>query len=395
MPWSSQGGGGSGGGGPWGGGGGRGGGPNPWGRPSGGGGGSQPPNIEEILKRSQDRIRRVMPGGFGSGKGLIILGALFIAAWALLGGVYRVQPDEQGVEMLFGKWVGTTGPGLHFWMPPPIGAVLKPKVTRINTLDIGFRGAPDARGGRSRSVPEEGLMLTGDENILDIQYTVFWKISDAGKFLFNIASPEATVKAAAESAMREVVGNMQAQFSLAEGRPQIETNAQRLLQTILDQYGAGVVVTQLQLRGVEPPQQVIDAFRDVQRAQADRERARNEAESYRNDIVPRARGEAQRLIQESEAYRQQVIAQAQGEAARFVSVYNAYKLAEDVTKQRLYLETMEQILRGVNKIIIDQALSGGQGVVPFLPLNELGRPQQPARPAQPPAGQQPQPQGAR
>jgi len=332
-------------------------------------------------------MRSVMPGGFGSGKGLVVIGALILAIWAVIGGMYRVQPDEQGVVLLFGKWVETTAPGLHFWVPPPFGGVIKPKVTRINSLDIGFRGVPtDTRGGRSTARPEEALMLTGDENILDIQYTVFWKIDDAGKFLFNIASPEATVKAAAESAMREVVGNMQAQFALAEGRPQIEQNAQKLLQAILNDYGAGVLVTQLQLRAVEPPDKVIDAFRDVQRAQADRERARNEAESYRNDIVPRARGDAQRLIQEAEGYRQQVIAQAQGEAARFVSVYNAYKQAEDVTKQRLYLETMEQILRGVNKVIIDQALSGGQGVVPFLPLNDLQRnAQPPARPA--PQGQ--------
>lgn len=392
MPWSSQGGGG---GGPWGSGGGGGGGrgPNPWGRPPGGGGGGpQPPNIEEILRRSQERMRRVMPGGFGSGKGLVIIAAVALALWASLGGFYRVQPDEQGVQLLFGKWVSTTTSGLNWWFPPPIGSVLKPKVTRVNSLDIGFRGAPtDARGGRSTARPEEALMLTGDENILDIQYTVFWKIDDAGKYLFNIASPEATVKAAAESAMREVVGNMQAQFALAEGRTQIEQNAQKLLQNILNDYGSGILITQLQLRGVEPPEKVIDAFRDVQRAQADRERARNEAESYRNDIVPRARGEAQRLIQEAEGYRQQVIAQAQGEAARFVSVYNAYKQAEDVTKQRLYIETMEQILRGVNKVIIDQALTGGQGVVPYLPLNDLQR-QVPQRPAAPPG--QPQ-QGTR
>lgn len=378
MPWSNQGGGG-----PWGGGG-RGG-PNPWGRPpSGGGGGPQPPNIEEILKRGQERMRRVMPGGFGSGKGIGLAVLVIVAIW-LASGFYRVQPNEQGVVLRFGQWVRTTQPGLNYHLPVPIETVLTPPVTRINVIDIGFRGAPDARGGRSRSVPEEGLMLTGDENILDIQYTVFWQIKDAGKFLFNIASPEATVKAAAESAMREVVGNVQAQFALAEGRPQIESTATRLLQNILDQYGAGVQVTQLQLRGVEPPQQVIDAFRDVQRAQADRERARNEAESYRNDIVPRARGEAQRLIQEADAYRQQVIAQAQGEAARFVSVYNAYKQAEDVTKQRLYLETMEQILRGANKIIIDQAASQ-QGVVPYLPLNELQQ-QQRARPQPGPQGQ--------
>jgi membrane protease subunit HflK len=393
MPWSSQGGGG---GGPWGGGGGGGRGPNPWGRPPGGGGGGpQPPNIEEILRRGQERMRSVMPGGFGSGKGLVVIGALLLLAWAVIGGMYRVQPDEQGVELLFGKWVDTTGPGLHFWVPPPFGGVLKPKVTRINSMDIGFRGTPDARGGRGAARPEEALMLTGDENILEIQYTVFWKIDDAGKFLFNIASPEATVKAAAESAMREVIGNTQAQFALAEGRTQIEQSAQTLLQSILNDYDSGILITQLQLRAVEPPEKVIDAFRDVQRAQADRERARNEAEAYRNDIVPRARGEAQRLIQEAEAYRQQVIAQARGEAARFVDVYNAYRQAQDVTKQRLYLETMEQILRGVNKVIIDQAVTGNQGVVPYLPLNELQRgQQQPPRPITP-AQPQTQTQGVR
>jgi membrane protease subunit HflK len=340
-------------------------------------------------------MRSVMPGGFGSGKGLVVIGALLLLAWAVIGGMYRVQPDEQGVELLFGKWVDTTGPGLHFWVPPPFGGVLKPKVTRINSMDIGFRGTPDARGGRGAARPEEALMLTGDENILEIQYTVFWKIDDAGKFLFNIASPEATVKAAAESAMREVIGNTQAQFALAEGRTQIEQSAQTLLQSILNDYDSGILITQLQLRAVEPPEKVIDAFRDVQRAQADRERARNEAEAYRNDIVPRARGEAQRLIQEAEAYRQQVIAQARGEAARFVDVYNAYRQAQDVTKQRLYLETMEQILRGVNKVIIDQAVTGNQGVVPYLPLNELQRgQQQPPRPITP-AQPQTQTQGVR
>lgn len=330
-------------------------------------------------------MRRVMPGGFGSGKGLALVGLVIVGIW-LASGIYRVQPNEQGVVLRFGEWVRTTEPGLNYHLPAPIETVLTPPVTRVNSLDIGFRGAPDVRGGgRSRSVPEEGLMLTGDENILDIQYTVFWVIKDAGQFLFNIASPEATVKAAAESAMREVIGNAQAQFALAEGRARIEQLAQKLMQSILDDYGAGIQITQLQLRGVEPPAQVIDAFRDVQRAQADRERERNQAEAYRNDIVPRARGEAQRLVQEAEAYRQQVIAQAQGEAARFVSVYNAYKQAEDVTKQRLYLETMEQILRGTNKIIIDQAASA-QGVVPYLPLNELQR-----RPAAP-TGPQTQPQ---
>jgi modulator of FtsH protease HflK len=381
MPWNQ-----GGGGGPWGGGGGGGGGPSPWGRPGGGGfGGRKPPDIEELLRRSQDKVKRMLPGGFGSGRGVGLIVIIGIALW-LASGFYRVQPDEQGVVLRFGQWVKTTNPGLNWRLPSPIESVLTPKVTRINSLDIGFRSAPDIRGGRGRSVGEEGLMLTGDENIVDIQYTVFWKINDAGKFLFNIASPEATVKAAAESAMREVIGQMAAQFALAEGRTQIEVNTVKLLQKILDDYGAGVLITQIQLRTIDPPSQVLDAFRDVQRAKADRERARNEAEGYRNDIVPRARGEAQRLIQEADAYRQQVEAQANGEAQRFVSVYDAFKKAPDVTRQRLYLETMEQVLRGNSKYIIDQA-AGGQGVLPYLPLSDLPhRPQAPA-----PTGPQPAP----
>ncbi len=370
MPWNQ-----GGGGGPWGSGGGSGGGGGggPWGRPPGGGGfGSQPPNVEDLIRRSQERVKRLLPGGFGSGRGIILLVLIAFVMW-LLSGFYRVQPDEQGVVLRFGQWIKTTPPGLNYRWPTPIDSVLTPRVTRVNSLDVGFRAPPDGRGGRSRSVPEEGLILTGDENIIDVQYTVFWLIKDAGQYLFNIASPELTVKAAAESAMREVVGQKTSQFVLAEGRAQVERQTQGLLQNVLDSYGAGIAVTQVQLRAVEPPDKVIDAFRDVQRAKADRERARNEAEAYRNDILPRAHGEAQRLIQEAEAYRQQVSAQARGEAERFISVYNAYKEAEDVTKQRLYLETMEQILRGSNKVIIDQAVSGAPGVVPYLPLPEVQR----------------------
>ena len=378
MPWNQ-----GGGGGPWGGGGG----PSPWGRPSGGGGGfggRQPPDIEEILRRSQERVKRMLPGGFGSGRGIGLIIVVAFALW-IASGFYRVQPDELGVVLRFGEWVERTEPGLRWHIPAPIETVLLPKVTRINNLDIGFRASPEVRGGRGRSVPEEGLMLTGDENIIDIQYTVFWKIDDVGKYLFNIASPEATVKAASESAMRQVIGQMPAQFALAEGRSQIEIGTQRLLQTILNDYGAGVLITQIQLRAVDPPAQVIDAYRDVQRAKADRERARNEAEGYRNDIVPRARGDAQRIIQEAEAYRQQVEAQAQGEAQRFISVYDAFKKAPDVTRQRLYLETMEQILRSNSKYIIDDSAAGSQGVLPYLPLNEMQR----RPPATPPSSSSP------
>ena len=370
MPWNQ-----GGGGGPWGGGG-----PSPWGRPSGGGG-RQPPDIEEFLRRSQERVRRMLPGGFGTGRGVGLVILVAFALW-IASGFYRVQPDEVGVVLRFGEWVSRTEPGLRWHIPAPVETVLLPKVTRINSLDIGFRASPEVRGSRGRSVPEEGLMLTGDENILDIQYTVFWKIDDVGKYLFNIASPEATVKAAAESAMRQVIGQMQANYALAEGRSQIETNTRQLLQQILNDYGAGVLITQLQLRAVDPPTQVIDAFRDVQRAKADRERASNEAQGYANDIVPRARGDAQKIIQEAEAYRQQVVAQAQGESQRFVSVYDAFKKAPDVTRRRLYLETMEQIRRESSKYVMPDA-TGTQGVVPYLPLGG-GAPPRPA-PAAPSA----------
>ncbi|MGQ0665311.1 MAG: FtsH protease activity modulator HflK [Pseudomonadota bacterium] len=361
-----------------------GGGPSPWGRPPGGGGlGPQPPNLEELLRRSQETIRRLLPGGLGSAKGFVLIAPVVLLLW-LASGIYQVQPSEQGVVLRFGQYVRTTLPGINFRWPSPIESVITPRVTFTNSLDIGFRGPGEGRGGRSRTVPEEGLMLTGDENIIDIQYTVFWQIKDALRFLFKIAAPELTLKQAAESAMRDVAGQMPAQFVLAEGRAKVETETRRLLQQILDQYETGILITQVQLRTVDPPAQVIDAFRDVQRAKADRERARNEADGYRNDIVPRARGEAQRFIQEAEGYRQQVIAQAQGEAQRFNSVYSAYKEAAEVTRQRLYLETMETIMRGANKVIIDQAGQGGPGVVPYLPLPELQR-RLPAGATPPPA----------
>ncbi|MBL8702310.1 MAG: FtsH protease activity modulator HflK [Alphaproteobacteria bacterium] len=397
MPWSQ-------GGGPWGGGsggggsnGGGGGGNSPWGRPSGGGGGGggggpfgggQPPNIEDLIKRSQERMKSFLPGGMGNLRGV----ALILGALALLwvgSGFYIVQPNELGIVLRFGQPVRQALPGWNYHLPRPIETVIKPSVTTVNSLDIGFRSASEARGGRAVTRPEEGQMLTGDENILDLQYTVFWKIKDARDYIFNIILPELTVRQASESAMREVVGNMRAQEALAQGRVQIEAHGQKLIQQILDEYKAGIEVTQVQLRGVEPPAQVINSFRDVQVAQADRERARNEAEAYRNQIVPEARGQAQRLLQEAEAYRQQVIAQAQGETRRFTALLDAYRLAPDVTKRRLYLEMMEEMLARTNKVIIDQP-SGGSGVVPFLPLQEMLRRGGSAPPAQgQPAGARP------
>jgi membrane protease subunit HflK len=367
MFWQSQGGGpwGSGprGGGPWGGNRGSGGGPGPRGRP---------PDFEELLRRSQDRFRSVLPGGLRTGGG-IALAAIVIAVIWLASGFYRVLPDEVGVVLRFGAYNRTTQPGLNYHLPAPIEKVLTPSVTRVNRTEIGWRSAEGAtaRGVGSRQVGEEALMLTGDENIVDINFTVFWVIKNAQGYLFNIRDPDATVKSAAESAMREVVGETPIAQALSEGRGKIETDTQHLLQGILDAYGAGIEVTQLQLQKVDPPAPVIDAFRDVQRALADRERLRNEAEAYRNDIIPRARGEAVRIKQEAEGYRQQIINQAQGDADRFVAVYHAFKAAEDVTLQRLYLETMEEILKNSNKVIIDKSAQGESGVLPYLPLPAL------------------------
>ena len=356
MPWSNQGGGGD-----------SGGGQGPWGQ---GPGGPQPPDLEELLRKGQDRMKRILPGGAGGGRGLLLIMVLVLAVW-LGSGFYTVEPDEQGVELVFGEWISTTQPGLNYNLPAPIGQVYMPKVTRVNRVEIGYRSGTDStRTTIQRQVPNESLMLTGDENIIDVNFVVLWIINDAGKFLFNIRAPEQTVGDAAESAMREIIGKTNAEYARAEGRREVEVRTQELLQITLDTYGAGILITQVQLQKVDPPEAVIDAFRDVQRARADRERAMNEADAYTNSIIPRARGEASQMIQEASAYKSEVVARAQGDADRFLAVYESYKVARDVTIQRIYLETMESILKGMNKIVID-GNSGSQGVLPYLPLPEL------------------------
>src|SRR5919106_343625 len=312
-------------------------------------------------------------GGLGSNrKAWVIIPLALVAIW-LASGFYRVQPDEQGVVLRFGAWDRTTQPGLNWHFPTPIESVLTPKVTRVNRVEVGFRsGAEGAGGGANRDVANESLILTGDENIVDINFVLLWQIKDAGEFLFNIRDPEQTVKAVAESVMREIIGETPIAEATTEARAEIELQSRELIQAILDSYGSGILVTQVQLQKVDPPSEVIDAFRDVQRAQADRERAQNEAEAFANDILPRARGEAERLLQEAQAYREEVVADAQGDAQRFLAVYNEYTKAPDVTTRRLYLETMEQVLRDMNKVVIDSSASGA-GVVPYLPLPELER----------------------
>jgi len=310
----------------------------------------------------------MLPGGVGSVRGLALVGLAAVAIW-LASGFYTVQPNEEGIVLRFGEFVRRAEPGLRYHLPTPIERVLTPKVTDENRVEIGFRSGPEGRTVSPRDLAEESLMLTGDENIVDIDFTVFWKIKDTAAFLFGVREPVGLVKVAAESAMREVVGQTPIQQALTEGRGKIEVGTQTLLQKLLDSYGAGIEVRRVQLLAVDPPAQVVDAFNDVQRARADRERLRNEAEAYRNDIIPRARGDAERLLQEAQAYREEVTNRAQGDARRFLSVYQAYLADKDVTTQRMYLETMEEVLRKTNKVILDR--DGGQGVLPYLPLPEL------------------------
>ncbi len=367
MPWTNQGGGG-----PWGPGG-----KGPWGSgPQSSG--PTPPDLEEILRRGQDKLRRYLPGGNLGGRGfaLIVLGVL--ALWGF-SGFFRVEPDELGVVLRFGQQVREVQPGLNYHLPYPVEKVLTPKALRVNKIDIGMRVVDDTRRGgtTTRDVPEESLMLTGDENIVDVDFSVLWKVKPAGvgDYLFNIQNPEGTVKAVAESAMREVVGRSEIQPILTGARQTIENAVQELMQKTLDHYGAGIFVQQVQLQKVDPPTQVIDSFRDVQAARADLERAQNEAQTYANRVVPEARGRVAQITQAAEAYRQQTVAEATGQTSRFLKIYEQYKKAPDVTRERMYLETMERVLGGADKIILDPG-AGGSGVVPYLPLNELSRPPQ-------------------
>ena len=348
---------------------------SPWGTPPGGGNGSGrgpvPPNIDEIIRNIQEKIKRFLPSGSTGGNKPLLFGLIIIAIIWALSGLYRVLPDEQGIVLRFGKFVSTTQPGLNYHLPYPIETVLTPKVTKVNRIDIGFRSGSDTGFSSAgvADVPEESLMLTGDENIVNIDFSVFWVIKDAGKFLFKIQDPAATVKAAAETAMREVIAKSKLQSILTEGRSIIEIETQEIAQSLLDEYESGIEITQVQTQKADPPDQVIDAFRDVQAARADMERAKNEAQAYQNDVIPRARGEAAKILQQAEAYKKQVVAKAEGEASRFLAIYKEYDNAKRVTKERMYLETMEKVLADIDKVIIDSNATAG--VVPYLPLPEL------------------------
>jgi len=362
----------------------------PW---QAGGKGPKPPDLEEFLRRGQDRLRSILPGGNLGGPWIALFALLAVVAWGF-SGFFRVDPDELGVVLRFGKYVRDAQPGLNYHLPYPIESALTPKVTRVNRVDIGMRAVEESRRGTPNiNVPEESLMLTGDENIVDVDFSVFWLIkpNGAGDYLFNIQQPGGTVKAVAESAMREVVGRSEIQPILTGARQTVEVAVQELMQRTLDHYGAGVQVTQVQLQKVDPPAQVLDSFRDVQAARSDAERAQNEAQTYANRVVPESRGRAAQVTQAAEAYREQTVAEATGQSSRFLKIYDEFKKAPDVTRQRMYLETMERVFGGTDKIIID---SGTQnGVVPYLPLNELTR--RPQAPPQNPPQNPPQAGGNR
>jgi membrane protease subunit HflK len=341
-------------------------------------GGPQIPEIDQLMKRGQEQLRVLMggrgrngPGGPGGEPGGpafsrqgIALGALaLVAVWSFMS-FYTVRPEERSVELFLGESAGVGNPGLNF-APWPVASYEKVQVTGERTTDIGSQAAS----------ADSGLMLTRDQNIVDIGFQVVWNISDPEKYLFNLAEPEVTIKAVSESAMRDIIARSELSPILNRDRGVIVSDLRTAVQTTLDSYNAGITVIRVNLKVAQPPREVIDAFRAVQAAQQERDRLEKEADAYANQVTAGARGEAARLVEAAEGYRAQAVNSAQGEAARFISVYDEYVKAPEVTRRRLYLETMERVLGGMNKVILDGVGGGenGQGVVPFLPLNELGR----------------------
>lgn len=357
----------------------------PWGGGNSGGGdddrrpgkptgqdGPQIPEIDEIMKRGQEQLKVLMGGRGGGGngasgggdgprltRGTLGLGALIaLGLWAF-SSFYTVRPEEQSVELFLGKFSSIGGPGLNF-APWPVTSYEIVPVTREQSLDIGV-----GRNG------DDGLMLTTDENILDIDFQVVWNINNASEFLFNLRDGEGTVRAVSESAMREIVAGSELAPLLNRDRAAVAQRAQELIQDTLDSYEAGIQIIRVNLNKADPPREVIDAFRDVQAAEQERDRLERQADAYSNRVLAGARGEAAQLLEQAEGYRARVVNGAEGEASRFTAVLGEYQLAPEVTRRRLYIETMEKVLGNVDKIILDENASGGQGVVPYLPLNEL------------------------
>lgn len=329
----------------------------------GGGGqwGQNPPDFEEIINKIRERFK----GKFPVGK--IFIG-IVVLIW-ILSGIYIVSPDQVGVVKRFGKMVYTSEPGPHYHLPRPFETVMKTKVTKVRRLEVGFRTVSVGPPARYRAVPVESLMLTGDENIVDMQFIVQYKIKNAANYLFNVKNPERTVKSAAEASIREVVGKNKIDEALTVGKFQIQQGTKQQLQRVLDEYKAGISVEAIQLQDVHPPREVVAAFKDVASAKEDKIKFINESEGYRNDILPKAKGKASQIVNEALAYREAKIKRAEGDVSRFTQVLKEYRKAKNVTKKRLYLEMMEEVLTDIDKIVIDSKHS--RNLLPFLPLKGL------------------------
>jgi membrane protease subunit HflK len=356
MPWSNQ----NGGGGPWGGGGGKN--QGPWGqgpnRPRGNG---TPPDLDEIIRRSQDRLKNLLPGGMNGGIGIIVI--LLLAGFWLTQSVYTVQPDERGVESVFGKPKDdVSGPGLHFMLWP----VETVELVNVNEQQqrIGF-SANDRQG--------EGLMLTGDQNIVNVQFSLLFSVIDPRAYLYNVAEPGKTLTQVADSVMREYVGRRPAQDIFRDNRQAIAQEVKDAIQSTLDRYRVGVIVNTVSIEDVSPPREVSSAFDEVQKAEQDEDRMLEQANQYANKVRGQANGEAAKIREEAAAYKNRVVAEAIGESQRFLSVYEQYKKAPDITRKRIYLETMEKVLSSSKKVVTDTN-PGSNSVLPLLPLNDLTRP---------------------
>ena len=348
---------------------------DPWGK--------KPDPLEEALKQAQSQLKDLFPGGglknllpSGGVLNLAIAAALLFLVWQ---SVFIVAPDEEGVVKRFGVPVRTVEPGPHFKIPI-IETVLQPKVAKLYRVEVGFR---TNQQGRQQMVPQEALMLTGDMNILAIEFIVQYKIKESGDFLFNVADIHETIGKAAEASMREVVGKSKIDEALTTGKAEIQQGTLTLLQTILDQYHAGVQIAAVQLQDVDPPEAVAAAFKDVTNAKEDREKLINQAQGYRNDIIPRAKGEAAELVNRARGYAQARLNRSQGETNRFLATLKEYNQAKDVISKRIYIETLEEILPNMEKIIIDG--KGGERLLPYLPLDRISK-----RSSSPTAKQTPQ-----
>ncbi len=349
---------------------------DPW---SGGPGKNQgPPDLDEVWRKFQDRVRQMFGGkpprrgdgesdggrGGGSLIGIGVLAVILLVVWAL-SGIYIVQEGTRGVVLRFGKYIDTTDPGIHWRIPYPVDEVRIVDIGTVRTVEVGYEVLP---GGRVRERLNEALMLTQDENIVNVHLAVHYQVSDPVQYLFNFRDPDGTMKALAESAIREMVGQHPLDYVLTEGREKVAASAQELMQAVLEEYKAGLVVNRVAVQDVQPPEEVQGAFADAIRAREDEQRFINEAHAYSNEVVPRAKGEARRLLEEAEAYRARVVARAEGESDRFLALLQEYRAAPQVMRERLYLDAIEQVLQRSSKILVD--VENGQPLM-YLPLDKL------------------------